>query len=149
MLSLQFVCSVPEHARLSQFSLPILKYAGLSQSKVPIPEYARLSQFSFVLEDSLRFSVSSPWLACPEFLASELVLALQCWKQKSTTHSPFTKEQSAVWNSHPQNPSSSPVSGPLLNPMLPVLSKPASVSSSNDEKPPSPNPLASPPSPVR
>ena len=151
MLSLQLVGSVPEHAHLSQLSLPILKYAGLSQFRIPIPEYARLSQFSFVLEDSLRFPVSSLWLACPEFLASELVLALQCWKQKSTTHSPFTKKQLATWKelSHPQKPSSSPVSGPLLNPMLPVLSKPPSVSSSNDEKPPSPKPLTSPLRPVR
>ena len=72
MLSLQLVGSVPEHAHLSQLSLPILKYAGLSQFRIPIPEYARLSQlsfpipeyarlsqFSFVLEANLKFPVSS------------------------------------------------------------------------------------------
>lgn len=122
-----------------------------SSFTIELPDSRVCSSFSIQLCAGSQFKVSrvvSPWFKCSgSALLSSSRLSHAANKKAQIIPKPT--KQLAVWVSHLQKPSSSPVSGPLLNPMLPVLSKPPSVSSSNDEKPPSPKPLTSPLRPVR
>jgi len=133
-------CLIRYHIMLfSELPCSIHAYAHRFQISIPSYKTIRNPRFHLLVPSMLYVSHSRARPGSPMMYGK---------KHNSSPNQQETIVRMGV--PHPQKPSSSPVSMPLLNPILLVLSKPASVSSSNDENPPpSPKPPASPPNPVR